>query len=178
MIKFKLIVSGLALSGVIAACNQSANNGNILNQDSTANTVSVSPEIKDGDTKQVYKHYIYLKDVLVESNASEAQTVAKELALALIKIEGCENTAALATKIVNTSDIKEQRFNFTALSSDIIALVKHTEITSGSMYVQYCPMANEGKGGYWLASETEIRNPYYGNEMLNCGEVKDTIEKK
>jgi hypothetical protein len=60
----------------------------------------------------------------------------------------------------------------------LITLFKKAEITSGSMFVQYCPMANEGEGGYWLSSETEIRNPYYGDEMLNCGEVKETIEKK
>ena len=57
-------------------------------------------------------------------------------------------------------------------------MFKKVEISSGSMFVQYCPMANDGDGGYWLASETEIRNPYYGDEMLNCGEVKETITKK
>lgn len=170
-------MSGLALSGAIAACNQSTNTGDTQNQDSTANR-SVPSEIKDGDTEQVYKHYINLKDILIESSVAEAQTAAKELASALIKIDGCENTATLATKVANTSDIKVQRFNFTALSSDIIALVKSTEIASGSIYVQYCPMANEGNGGYWLASETAIRNPYYGDKMLNCGEVKDTIGEK
>jgi hypothetical protein len=48
---------------------------------------------------------------------------------------------------------------------------------SGSIYVQYCPMANEGKGGYWLSSQEEIMNPYYGDDMLHCGEVKETIAK-
>ena len=37
-------------------------------------------------------------------------------------------------------------------------------------------MANEGNGGYWLAAEQEVRNPYYGDEMLACGEVKRTIK--
>jgi Cu(I)/Ag(I) efflux system membrane fusion protein len=38
-------------------------------------------------------------------------------------------------------------------------------------------MANEGKGGYWLSSQEEIMNPYYGDDMLHCGEVKETIAK-
>ncbi len=63
----------------------------------------------------------------------------------------------------------------TALSADIIALMKHTDVNSGNLYVQHCPMANEGEGGYWLAAEKEVRNPYYGDEMLNCGAVKETI---
>jgi hypothetical protein len=53
--------------------------------------------------------------------------------------------------------------------------MKHTKIDSGSIFVQYCPMANDGDGGYWMASSNEIRNPYYGDEMLNCGEVKEEL---
>lgn len=178
MIKLKLIVSGLVLTVVLAACNQSENTGSSLKKDSVSTSVSVPAQIKDNDTEAVYTHYIHLKDVLVASNPTEAQIAAKELSAALAKIAGCENTASLATKIANTSDLTEQRSIFTPLSSDIIAMLKHTELTSGRMYVQYCPMANDGDGGYWLASEAEIRNPYYGDEMMNCGEVKEIIEKK
>jgi hypothetical protein len=37
-------------------------------------------------------------------------------------------------------------------------------------------MAKNGDGAYWLASEKEIKNPYYGDDMLNCGEVKEEIK--
>ena len=175
MIKLELIVSCLALTGILVACNQSGNTVNSLGKDSVSTSASMPPQIKDNITEAVYTHYIHLKDALVVSNPTEAQAAAKQLAAALAKIDGCENTATLATKISNTTDINVQRFNFTALSSDIIAMLKHTELTSGRMFVQYCPMANNGNGAYWLASEPEIRNPYYGDEMMNCGEVKETI---
>jgi len=43
------------------------------------------------------------------------------------------------------------------------------------VYKQYCPMAFDGKGAFWLSSSEEIRNPYYGDKMLKCGRVEETI---
>lgn len=178
MYKFKLLISVFALAGVFSACNQGSDTADSSETDSLSKSASLPVSIKDSATDEVFNHYIDLKDALVASNTSQSQAAAKVLANALNKIDGCQNTAVMANNIANTSDLKVQRFNFTALSSDIIAMLKHTEIVSGSMFVQYCPMANDGDGGYWLASETEIRNPYYGEQMVNCGEVKDTLKKK
>lgn len=177
MNSFRLFISFLALYGLFSACNEASTQSDTVKTDSI--TVPIVPiEIKDTVTAQVYNHYIQLKDVLVESDPAKAKIVASELAIALRKIKGSENTAVLADKIAAGSDLPEQRTSFTALSKDVIALFKQSEISSGSIYVQYCPMANEGEGGYWLSSETEIMNPYYGDEMLHCGEVKETIAKK
>ena len=37
-------------------------------------------------------------------------------------------------------------------------------------------MAFEGKGDYWYSTSEEIRNPYFGDKMLKCGRVDETIE--
>ncbi|HEY1010513.1 MAG TPA: DUF3347 domain-containing protein [Daejeonella sp.] len=178
MMKVKLIVSGLIIACASVSCNQTADS----NKKNTADSASVSStsiaDIKDENTQQVYNHYLTLKDVLVSSDFPAAKEAAKELAFALSKVDGCENTAALAGKISNAKDLKEQRVHFTALSSDVIALMKHADVNSGTLFVQYCPMANEGEGAYWLSAEKEVMNPYYGDEMLNCGEVKDTLGAK
>ncbi|PID69752.1 MAG: hypothetical protein CR989_00130 [Flavobacteriales bacterium] len=36
-------------------------------------------------------------------------------------------------------------------------------------------MANNDKGAVWLSHSTEVLNPYYGDKMLKCGLVVDTI---
>jgi Cu(I)/Ag(I) efflux system membrane fusion protein len=33
-------------------------------------------------------------------------------------------------------------------------------------------MAFDNKGAYWLSETKEIRNPYFGDKMMTCGEVK------
>lgn len=179
MIKITKILSVVLLLAASTACNQSAGNKESAQSDSVKAQGSEKPaDLKDDNTQQVYNDYLKLKDVLVASDAAAAQTAGKELAASLAKIDGCENTSSIANKISASKDLKEQRVQFTALSSDIIALMKHTDINSGQLFVQHCPMANDGDGGYWLSSESEIRNPYYGDEMLNCGSVKETLGAK
>jgi hypothetical protein len=46
------------------------------------------------------------------------------------------------------------------------------------IYVQHCPMANNGDGGDWLSAENKIQNPYYGSEMMECGAVIAEIKAK
>jgi membrane fusion protein, copper/silver efflux system len=41
------------------------------------------------------------------------------------------------------------------------------------VYRQFCPMAFDDKGAFWLSESDEILNPYFGDMMLNCGEVTD-----
>jgi len=38
-------------------------------------------------------------------------------------------------------------------------------------------MARDGAGAYWLSATKEIKNPYYGDAMLTCGETKEVINK-
>ncbi len=43
---------------------------------------------------------------------------------------------------------------------------------NGTIYQAYCPMANDSKGGDWWQRSEKIANPYFGEEMLFCGEIK------
>jgi hypothetical protein len=50
-------------------------------------------------------------------------------------------------------------------------IVKSTATT----YYQRCPMANAGNGAYWMSQESEIKNPYYGAQMISCGKTIETL---
>lgn len=178
MYKPKLSILIFAVTVFLTACNQTQETKEAPAVDTLAISTAVPVELKDTTINQAYKCYENLKDVLVTSNASDAKIAAAELGAALRQIKGSENTAILADKIAESADLSIQRSSFTLLSNDVITLFKQSEISSGSIYVQYCPMANEGNGGYWLSSKEEIMNPYYGDEMLHCGEVKETLAKK
>jgi hypothetical protein len=47
--------------------------------------------------------------------------------------------------------------------------------TSQKLYQAYCPMYNNNKGAQWLSVTKEIKNPYYGSKMMDCGEVQREI---
>ncbi len=78
--------------------------------------------------------------------------------------------------IINMKGIEMKRSHFSIVSDKLIEAVEAFGISDeGSIYVQFCPMAFNDKGGYWISDNKEIRNPYFGDVMLSCGEVKKEI---
>ena len=143
-----------------------------------------------GQLKEVFEGYTLLKDALVADNADKAQSSAKEIGESLAKVdmklleeEKAHNhwmtlqkeIKASANAIANASEIAKQRDHFKHLSAHMISSVQLFGIDI-TVYTNYCPMADSNKGAYWLSLEKEIRNPYYGEAMLTCGEVKATLQ--
>ncbi|MDY2585977.1 efflux RND transporter periplasmic adaptor subunit [Winogradskyella aquimaris] len=140
--------------------------------------------------KEVFDGYILLKDALVDDNSEEAQTAAKRISQNLAKVnmkllsdEEAHNhwmtiqkeVKNSANAIENNSDIAAQRRHFKHLSAHMISAVQLFGVNQ-KVFSEYCPMADNNKGAYWLSLEEEIRNPYYGEAMLKCGEVREAIE--
>lgn len=116
--------------------------------------------------------YLDLKDALVETDAERA----KNAAYALREVSSNDDFTASLDIIAETEDIAIQRAAFEDISKFVYQIVK-TEGHATTLYKQYCPMAFDNKGAYWLAAEEEVNNPYFGWMMLHCGSVQETIEK-
>ena len=140
--------------------------------------------------KAVFNAYINLKDALVKEDSKSTSTSAKTLLNKLNKVDMkllSDNKAhnhwmslegeikSSATSISETSDIKSQRDHFKHLSSHLINAVQLFGINE-KVYVEFCPMADNNNGAYWLSKEEKVINPYFGEAMLTCGEVKQVIE--
>ena len=147
-------------------------------------TLSLSSFIASAQTTApALTAYYNVKDALVSTDAAKAKTSAAELVAALDKVNAANLSAtdkkAMATAktkaadISKSTDVDVQREAFEGLSTSMIALAKATK--PAKTYVQFCPMAAEGKGASWLSDKKEVRNPYYGDKMLKCGSVKEEI---
>jgi Cu(I)/Ag(I) efflux system membrane fusion protein len=79
------------------------------------------------------------------------------------------------TAMANTSNMKEQRNHFKQVSAYFTNAIEVFGIQE-KVYHQFCPMADNNKGAYWLSKEEKVFNPYFGDAMLTCGEVKQVIE--
>lgn len=134
------------------------------------------PEFKDEKVDVAYNHYTHLKDALVASNEIEAKKAAADLKKSLVSVKSAQKASDLSGQIAALSDLTQQRKLFSVLSNEMTTLVKASELSSGALYVEYCPMANNNEGALWLSNEKEIKNPYFGDKMLKCGSVKETLE--
>jgi hypothetical protein len=176
----KNYILGLILLTLGSCTNNNTEKATDTNTDSVSLNAKVPApvniELSNPVEQQIYNHYILLKNALVAKKVGDAAKAASELSTSLKARKGCENTGLIADKIAASKDIKAQRKEFVSLSSDVIGLFKHAALKKGEIYVQHCPMANDGNGADWLASESKIQNPYYGDEMMECGAVVEEIK--
>ena len=75
----------------------------------------------------------------------------------------------------STSDIEHQRDHFSMMSEDMYSLVKAFG-PGKTLYHDHCPMAKQNKGAMWLSETKEIKNPYLGQKMPDCGSVEEEIK--
>lgn len=191
----KIILSSILLAAVLLSCNQKnkeeqKTNPEVETVTKTEETevaeeiVLVSDAVKASvSTEAIINGYLKIKNALANDKSKEATTAANDFAKAVSATNSSKIDSKLVDKYttitesakkqadliaINDGKIVEQRTHFAILSKDITSLLA-TFGTSKKLYQDYCPMYNEGKNGYWISEIKEIRNPYYGSEMLSCG---------
>ncbi|HRH68219.1 MAG TPA: DUF3347 domain-containing protein [Flavobacteriales bacterium] len=151
--------------------------------DSTAQTPAQSAET----FAEVFKHYFALKDALIAGDKSKAKEHASALdgAMHSVGAEGLRADqqtmwAEVMTAIMphlhplsETTDLAKQRELFAKLTAPMAQLAKAAP-QAQTIYLDHCPMFAGGSD--WLSTYKEIKNPFYGNAMLTCGSVKETLQ--
>jgi membrane fusion protein, copper/silver efflux system len=76
-------------------------------------------------------------------------------------------------------DLAGARKAFKPISHAIVTLAAQARSAEAQQSFThfYCPMVPDG-GGDWLQSDGEILNPYFGSEMLHCGEKVSVLPAK
>ncbi|WP_053337284.1 efflux RND transporter periplasmic adaptor subunit [Microscilla marina] len=140
--------------------------------------------------KELVKAYLSFKDAFVKTDATQINAQAtlmsnrlKKVNMGLLKgkahITWMKHLTQIktATKAINKAkNVEKQRTHFEQLSNILIAVVKSFGVNEITLYKQYCPMAFDNRGAFWLSDKEEIRNPYFGDKMLKCGSIKETIK--
>ena len=74
-------------------------------------------------------------------------------------------------KLSKVQSFEHLRSVFVVHSNWLVAFVETGWIAKRSeLEKKFCPMASSNQGAFWIQDEHEIRNPYFGSDMLNCGE--------
>ncbi len=135
--------------------------------------------------------YFQIKDALVNDNNADAALAGKAFLEALSQVdmglvEGdahnywmkqMDALKAHAQQIAQSTDIEVQRQNFGGLSEMLIETMAVFGLSPSDVVVQHCPMAFDNTGADWLSQEEQVRNPYFGAQMLTCGSVEGNIQQ-
>jgi Cu(I)/Ag(I) efflux system membrane fusion protein len=86
---------------------------------------------------------------------------------------------AAMVKAVNgasgAEDIEKLRGSFAEISHQFVKALENQGFDGRDLYWQYCPMAQNQEGAYWVDDEKAISNPYMGQQMPGCGSTKQMI---
>jgi hypothetical protein len=186
-----LSVAMIAIN-IVQSCSAQKTASESPSQD-MAVSQTASDTLKSGDPLfEVFNAYLGIKNALAKDDGITASESAKTLFKAVNKVPMDKLTPAQHTvwmkyyeklsynaeHIKGTRDDEHQREHFVSLSKNMYAVVKEFNTSTANVYYQYCPMANDGKGAYWLSEMEKINNPYFGKKMLSCGSTKETMAPK
>lgn len=143
------------------------------------------PEAFKQQLTAVVNQYYKIKEALVASQPVEASKQARATLMALEKVDmGLLRGAAHddwmgvlmpmqkgLSNMAEATALEPQRESFIAVSDHLANAARTFGVVNDTVYVQRCPMADSNRGANWLSNSREIRNPYFGEAMLTCGEV-------
>jgi uncharacterized protein (DUF885 family) len=184
-----IILSAIAMSFVLVSCNQKNKQEETVNSETSkpeTETATVKVNPTSFSIKEIVTDYLSLKNALTKDDSNATADAGKALVETLGKIDMKKLSGEqMKTYMDISDDVKEhaehigdnagniahQREHFVLMSKDINDLIT-TFGTEQKLYQDFCPMADEGKGAIWISELKDIKNPYYGSEMLTCGSVR------
>jgi hypothetical protein len=152
----------------------------------TISKVNAAPVDVNTAINNVLKSYLNIKNALVADDSKAANDEAKKFTAALKEVPVDQMNAEQKAgwdkygeklrfdgeHISESTAIAHQREHFGSLSANILAIVKIYHSNDVTLYRQYCPMEKKS----WISESTQIKNPYLGKKMLECGSTKETLK--
>ena len=201
----KSIIISLAIAATIfTACNSSTDKATenkssgtdtAQTKPQTDNATATSPTVAETKAvisiKEIVTAYLQLKNAFTKDNSNDAATAGTSLETAFKTFdktalsadqkkafEDVEDDAREHAEHIgkNGGNIAHQREHFVMLSKDMADLIKTFGSGGQTLYKDFCPMANDGKGALWISEVKEIKNPYLGSKMPTCGTMKEEIK--
>ncbi len=200
----KNIIIGITIaSTTLSACSNANNNtvdvksdtamashkqpttDTVASQTASATNTAIFP------AKEMIAGYLQLKNALAKDNGKDAATAGNTIVAILAKVNMKNLPEAQMKSYMDIADdlkenaehiganagkIEHQREHFILLSKDMADLIKIFGNGGQTLYKDFCPMANDGKGAIWISEVEEIKNPYLGSKMPRCGTVKETMK--
>ncbi|NLN25580.1 MAG: DUF3347 domain-containing protein [Bacteroidetes bacterium] len=186
-----MVMAFLSLTAMSCKDNKKQDSQDAMHSGMNNDKMNTSNDMMDAnaqnsEAEKILADYMTLKDALVATDESASAKAGKQLENTLKSFDVSSYTPEQQKELkdiievatehaehISRSDVAHQREHFQMLTKDITDMVAITG-TENTLYEQFCPMY-EDDGGAWLSMNKEIRNPYFGDKMLKCGEVKREI---
>jgi len=160
--------------------------------ETTMVTYDVSPEFR-AQLATLLEHYLQLQEALANDQLDVARQQGSAIGKAMdgvdmTLVQGDAHNAWMAqlaplrdagTKISGAENIAVAREAFESLTNVTLSVVRGFGVAAEQpLALVHCPMAFDNKGAHWLQIGENIRNPYFGESMLQCGKIVERLATK
>lgn len=118
----------------------------------------------ESSLKEFLPAYISIQEALSTDNFNLAQEKARDLQKQVQNNKALKDVNASLNPLLKAKSIADARKEFKKLSAPFVKWVEQAK--EPGFDVVYCPMA----GAKWVQKQGQVANPYFGREMLHCGE--------
>ena len=140
--------------------------------------------------KPVYQAYLAAQKALTADDLAAARRAATDASRALNGVDmrlvtgedhiawmkAAQSAKQVLDDLAKAATVETARQAFALHSEHMAALAKRFgSPIDGALYQLKCPMAFDNRGAVWLQDQQDVRNPYFGKVMLQCGEVQNVI---
>lgn len=174
------------------ACNSTEQKAPLAFESTVLTGKAVQSEAFNQSFKKALFAYYYLKDQFIAENDTAIQLSAGLLLTEIDSLPTKElkgDTAVVSTAqsyidgiaaeikgLLGEKDIEAKRKSLQMISEQFYDLIRTVQYDQDKIYLAYCPMAFNNDGASWLSNSSTIMNPYLPKTMLNCGEIRDSID--
>ncbi len=154
--------------------------------------IATSTSAFSGSFERMLNTYYTLRDAFIKSDTGIVDIVASQyrfdvesLNVKELKADPAiistaqsfkESISAEVQALFKTKGLEEKRKSFQIISDAMYDLIRTVKYDKAMVYQLHCPMAFKNAGANWLSSKSEVINPYFGDKMLHCGDVLDSLD--
>ena len=170
---FNIIII-LAICFLAGCQTKQNNNSQATDMETTSESKAEQLVFSDEKTAMLFKDYQNLQQALFKSDTQAAQTAAGKLKKSAGSLS--PEIEKIAGEMAVQTNLEEIRSSFSTISMQVETILTEN-LLDGTLYKQFCPMALDNQGAYWMAEVKEINNPYFGSRMAKCGRTVETISR-
>ena len=136
---------------------------------------SLKEAFVNADTSKVNSAAVQLMERADSLNADEIKgdtsgTIRETAKYFAVTISGSAKAMAGENKMQD----KLREFNM--ITDALWGLTRTVKYDGQKVYYQFCSLAFDNTGGYWLSDKIDAGNPYITDKTKNCSEVNDSLD--
>ena len=150
----------------------------------------IDPELLQ-QLAQIYQAYFSMQQALASDQPHKSMMAASQLQKAVQVVEvdrfvedrkdlwktARQSLQSPLTQAMASHDLKVLREQFYLISQQLIQLSQALGAQGAdTVYIMHCPMAFDNQGADWLQDNDDLKNPYFGAMMLQCGTIEEEIK--